>query len=118
MKADPPPGLTEDQLLTWKYERFIKDYLRCVASIDDNVGRLLKFLDDSGLSKNTVVIYTSDQGFFLGDHGWFDKRFFYEESIRMPFLIRWPGVIKPGGAADQNGAVKEMVLNVDFAPRF
>ncbi len=117
LKADPPPGLSEDQLLTWKYERFIKDYLRCVASIDDNVGRLMKFLDDSGLSKNTVVIYTSDQGFFLGDHGWFDKRFFYEESIRMPFLIRWPGVIRPGGAGGQNGAAKEMVLNVDFAPR-
>ena len=118
LKADPPPGLSEDELLKWKYERFIKDYLRCVASIDDNVGRLLKYLDDSGLSKNTVVIYTSDQGFFLGDHGWFDKRFFYEESIRMPFLIRWPGVIKPGSVGDAGGTVKEMVLNVDFAPTF
>jgi arylsulfatase A-like enzyme len=117
LKADPPPGLSEDELLKWKYERFIKDYLRCVASIDDNVGRLLKYLDDSGLAKNTVVIYTSDQGFFLGDHGWFDKRFFYEESIRMPFLIRWPGVIKPGSDG-KGGTVKEMVLNVDFAPTF
>ncbi len=112
LKTDPPPGLSEDELLKWKYERFIKDYLRCVASIDDNVGRLLKYLDESGLAKNTVVIYTSDQGFFLGDHGWFDKRFFYEESIRMPFLIRWPGMIKPGSV------IKEMVLNVDFAPTF
>ena len=112
LKMDPPPGLSGDALLKWKYQRFIKDYLRCVASIDDNVGRLLKYLDDTGLARNTVVIYTSDQGFFLGDHGWFDKRFIYEESIRMPFLIRWPGVIKPGTV------VKEMVLNVDFAPTF
>ena len=112
LKADPPPGLTGDALLKWKYQRFIKDYLRCVASIDDNVGRLLDFLDKTGLSRNTVVIYTSDQGFFLGDHGWFDKRFMYEQSIRMPFLIRWPGVIKPGSA---QGA---MALNIDFAPTF
>ena len=98
LKGDPPPGLSGDELLQWKYQRFIKDYLRCVASVDDNVGRLLDFLDREGLSKNTVVIYTSDQGFFLGDHGWFDKRFMYEQSIRMPFLIRWPGVVKPGTA--------------------
>jgi arylsulfatase A-like enzyme len=112
LKMDPPPGLSEDGLLKWKYQRFIKDYLRCVASIDDNVGRILKYLDDSGLAKNTIIIYSSDQGFFLGDHGWFDKRFIYEESIRMPFLVRWPGVIRPGTVA------KEMVLNVDFAPTF
>ncbi|MEI8374201.1 MAG: sulfatase [Planctomycetota bacterium] len=112
LKMDPPPGLSGDALLKWKYQRFIKDYLRCIASIDDNMGRLLKYLDDSGLSRNTVVIYTSDQGFFLGDHGWFDKRFIYEESIRMPFLVRWPGVIKPGSVE------KAMALNVDFAPTF
>jgi arylsulfatase A-like enzyme len=110
LKAVPPPGLRGDDLLKWKYQRFIKDYLRCVASIDDNVGRLLDFLDKEGLSKNTVVIYTSDQGFFLGDHGWFDKRFMYEQSIRMPFLIRWPGVIKAGSTQ------AAMALNIDFAP--
>ena len=112
LKAVPPPGLRGDDLLKWKYQRFIKDYLRCVASIDDNVGRLLDFLDKEGLSKNTVVIYTSDQGFFLGDHGWFDKRFMYEQSIHMPFLIRWPGVIRPGSTQSA------MALNVDFAPTF
>jgi arylsulfatase A-like enzyme len=112
LKVAPPPGLTGDALLHWKYERFIKDYLRCVASIDDNVGRLLDYLDRAGLRDNTVVIYTSDQGFFLGDHGWFDKRFMYEQSIRMPFLIRWPGVTKPGSVQPA------MALNVDFAPTF
>jgi arylsulfatase A-like enzyme len=96
----------------WKYERYIKDYLRCIASVDDNVGRLLDYLDKNGLAKNTIVIYTSDQGFFLGDHDWFDKRFMYEESLRMPFLIRYPERIKAG-------AVNEaMILNVDFAPTF
>ncbi|MFZ2642525.1 MAG: sulfatase/phosphatase domain-containing protein, partial [Verrucomicrobiia bacterium] len=90
--------------------RYIKDYLRCIASVDDNVGRLLDFLDREGLADNTIVIYTSDQGFYLGDHNWFDKRFMYEESLRMPFIIRWPGRIKPGTTNDK------MVLNVDFAP--
>jgi arylsulfatase A-like enzyme len=104
--------LMGDDLLRWKYQRYIKEYLRCVASIDDNIGRLLDTLDKEGLSSNTVVIYTSDQGFFLGDHGWFDKRFMYEESIRMPFLVRWPGVT--GAGATQSA----MALNVDFAPTF
>ncbi len=112
LKQDPPPGLSGEALKKWKYERFIKDYLRCIASVDDNVGRLLKYLDDEGLAKNTIVIYTSDQGFFLGDHDWFDKRFMYEESLRMPFLIRYPGVAKPH---TQNN---DMILNVDFAPTF
>ena len=74
----------------------MQDYLACVQSVDDNVGRLLDYLDKNGLADNTIVIYTSDQGFFLGDHGLFDKRFMYEESLRMPFLVRWPAVIKPG----------------------
>ena len=80
----------------------MKDYLRCIESVDDSVGKLLKYLDDSGLAKNTIVVYTSDQGFYLGEHGWFDKRFMYEESLRTPLLVRWPGVIKPGsvGRAD------------------
>lgn len=107
-----PQTLTGDALVKWKYQHYIKDYLRCIASIDDNVGRLLDFLDHEGLATNTVVIYTSDQGFFLGDHGWYDKRFMYEESIRMPFLVRWPGRIHPGGTQ------AAMALNVDFAPTF
>jgi len=112
LKQDPPAGLTGEALKKWKYERFIKDYLRCVASIDDNVGRLLKYLDDAGLAENTMVIYTSDQGFFLGDHDWFDKRFMYEESLRMPFVVRYPGKVKPRTQND------DMILNVDFAPTF
>ncbi|MHC1763336.1 MAG: sulfatase [Verrucomicrobiia bacterium] len=107
-----PRTLTGEALVKWKYQQYIKDYLRCIASIDDNVGRLLDYLDANGLSENTVVIYTSDQGFFLGDHGWYDKRFMYEESIRMPFLVRWPGVTRPGSL--QNA----MALNIDFAPTF
>lgn len=104
--------LTGEALKKWKYQRYIKDYLRCIASVDDNVGRLLDYLDASGLRDNTIVIYTSDQGFFLGDHNWYDKRFMYEESIRMPFLIRYPGHIKPRSVSDA------MILNVDFAPTF
>ncbi|MBI3849386.1 MAG: sulfatase [Verrucomicrobia bacterium] len=104
--------LTGDALKKWKYQRYIKDYLRCIASVDDNVGRLLDYLDKAGLKENTIVIYTSDQGFFLGDHNWFDKRFMYEESLRMPFLIRYPGKIKQGSVNDR------MILNVDFAPTF
>ena len=87
-------------------------YAAMVKSLDDSVGRVLDHLEASGLRSNTVVIYTSDQGFFLGDHGWFDKRFMYEESLRMPFLIRYPGQIKPGSVSER------MVLNTDFAPTF
>jgi arylsulfatase A-like enzyme len=112
LKAPVPAGLTPAQEKNWKYQRYIKDYLRCVASIDDNVGRMLDFLDAEGLAQDTVVIYTSDQGFFLGDHGWFDKRFMYEESLRMPFIMRYPREIGPGGVC------RDMVLNVDFAPLF
>lgn len=104
--------LTGTELKKWKYQKYIKDYLRCIASVDDNVGRLLDYLDQSGLAKNTIVIYTSDQGFYLGDHNWFDKRFMYEESLRMPFLIRYPGQIKPRTTSDA------MALNVDFASTF
>ncbi len=104
--------LTGDALNKFKYQRYMQDYLACVQSVDDNVGRLLDWLDQNGLSGNTVVIYTSDQGFFLGDHGLYDKRFMYEASVRMPFLIRWPGVIKPGTARD------ELVINTDFTPTF
>jgi arylsulfatase A-like enzyme len=112
LKQQPPAGLSDVALKKWKYERYIKDYLRCIASVDDNVGRLLDYLKAAGLAENTIVIYTSDQGFFLGDHDWFDKRFMYEESLRMPFLIRYPGKIKA------NSVNSDMILNVDFAPTF
>ena len=104
--------LTGEALTRWKYQRYMQDYLAVIQAVDDNIGRLLAYLDSSGLAKNTIVIYTSDQGFFLGEHGLFDKRFMYEESLRMPFLVRWPGVIKPGTHSDA------MALNVDFAPTF
>ncbi len=110
LKATVPPGLTLDEEISWRYQRYIKDYLRVVASIDDNVGRLLDRLDEDGLTDNTIVIYTSDQGFFLGDHGWFDKRLMYEESLNMPFLMRYPKEIAPGSTND------DVIVNVDFAP--
>ncbi|MFB3827044.1 MAG: sulfatase [Bryobacteraceae bacterium] len=112
VKRDIPQDLKGDALRKWAYQYYIKDYLRCIASVDDNVGRMLDFLDAEGLAKNTIVIYTSDQGFFLGDHGYFDKRFMYEESLRMPFLMRYPGHIKAGSVS------KDIVLNVDFAETF
>jgi len=105
-------NLQGKDLIRWKYQRYIKDYLRCIASVDDNVGRLLDYLDESGLAENTVVVYTADQGFYLGDHGWFDKRFMYEESLRMPLLVRYPKQIKPGSVNN------DIVLNLDFAPTF
>ncbi len=104
--------LTGDALTRWKYQRYMQDYLATVQSVDDSVGHLLDALDRLKLAQNTIVIYTSDQGFFLGDHGLFDKRFMYEESLRMPFLVRWPAAIKPGSRIDAMG------LNVDFAPTF
>jgi arylsulfatase A-like enzyme len=104
--------LTGNELTRWKYQRYMQDYLATVQSVDDNIGRVLAYLDDSGLARSTIVIYTSDQGFFLGDHGMYDKRFMYEESLRMPFVVRWPGVIRAGSTLDQ------IVLNVDFAPTF
>jgi arylsulfatase A-like enzyme len=110
LKQKPPEGLAPAALKKWQYQRYMRDYLACVESVDDNVGRLLDYLDKNGLADNTIVVYTSDQGFFLGDHDWFDKRFMYEESLRMPFLARWPGIIKPGAVNDG------MILNVDFAP--
>ena len=96
----------------WNYQRYIKNYLRCVKAVDENVGRMLKFLDESGLEENTVVIYSSDQGFWLGEHGWFDKRWMYEESLHTPLLVRWPGVTKPGSINDA------LVSNLDFAETF
>jgi arylsulfatase A-like enzyme len=90
----------------------MQDYLACIQSIDDNVGRLMDWLDKNGLSQNTIVIYTSDQGFFLGDHGLYDKRFMYEASVKMPFIVRWSGVTKPGSVQDL------MAINPDFTSTF
>lgn len=112
LKVDPPEGLSDAERARWNYQRYMKDYLRCIASVDDNVGRLLDYLDEQGLAEDTLVIYTSDQGFFLGDHGWYDKRFMYEESLRMPMLVRYPRLIEAGSGCD------EMVVNVDFAQTF
>ena len=105
-------GLEGKDLVRWKYQRYMKDYLRCIRSVDDNIGRVLKYLDDSGLADNTVVIYSSDQGFYLGEHGWFDKRFMYEESFRAPLMARWPGRIKPGSSNS------DLVQNLAFAQTF
>lgn len=107
--ADPFEG---DDLVRWKYNEYLKDYLRTIASVDDNVGRVLDYLDESGLADNTLVVYTSDQGFYLGEHGWFDKRWIYEESLRTPLLMRWPGRIEAGRAT------AALAANLDLAPTF
>ena len=104
--------LTGKELSIWKYNRYIKDYLRCIRSVDDGVGELLDYLDKEGLAENTIVVYTSDQGFYLGEHGWFDKRFMYKESFRTPLLVRYPKEIKPKTKIDK------LVQNIDFAPTF
>jgi arylsulfatase A-like enzyme len=106
----PDDTLQGEALKYWKYQTYIKDYLRCVAGVDRAIGRVLDYLEETGLSENTLVVYTSDQGFYLGEHGWFDKRWMYEESFKMPFVISCPGVIEPGTVSDQ------MAMNVDFAP--
>ena len=101
-----------DERARWMYQRYLHDYLATVQSVDNNIGRVLDYLEDHGLSDNTIVIYTSDQGFYLGEHGWFDKRFMYEESMSTPLLMRYPGVIEPGTKSDR------LVQNLDFAPTF
>jgi arylsulfatase A-like enzyme len=101
-----------DERTRWFYQLYLQDYLACVASVDESVGRLLDYLDESGLADNTIVIYCSDQGFYLGEHGWFDKRFMYEESLRTPLVLRWPGVVQPGRVEER------IVSNVDFAETF
>ena len=103
-------NLTGRELTEWKFQRYLKDYLRCVASVDENVGRVLDYLDEHGLTENTIVVYTSDQGFYLGEHGWSDKRFMYEESLAMPLVIRYPAEISGAQISDH------IVLNLDFAP--
>jgi arylsulfatase A-like enzyme len=105
-------GMPRSELRSYVYQKFIRQYLRTAQAVDDNVGRLLDVLDQRGLADDTVVIYTSDQGVFIGEHGYFDKRFMYEESLRMPFLVRYPREIRPGTVVD------ELVENTDFAPLF
>ena len=136
LKLAPPPGLDEEQLTTWKaaydprnaafradpptgdertrwnYQRYTKDYMRCILGVDRQVGRVLEALERLELSDDTLVIYTSDQGFYLGEHGWYDKRWMYEESLRFPLIARWPGVIEPGTESE------ELVANLDFAATF
>jgi arylsulfatase A-like enzyme len=107
-----PKDLPRDELRKWAYQRFIKRYLACVAAVDENVGRLLDYLDKEGLAENTLVIYTSDQGFFIGEHGFFDKRLMYEPCLTTPLIVRYPGHTKPGSVND------DMVLNIDHAPTF
>lgn len=136
MKLVPPASLTPEQrkawdayyqprneafrqanpqgrdLVRWRYNRYLHDYLGCVVSVDEGVGRLLDYLRQTGLDRDTIVVYASDQGFFLGEHGWFDKRWIFEESLRTPLLIRWPGVVRPGSVN------KDIVSNLDLAETF
>ncbi|NQZ60065.1 MAG: sulfatase, partial [Lentisphaeraceae bacterium] len=104
--------LTGKALVKWKYQQYMKDFMRCTKAVDENVGRVLAYLKESGLDKNTIVMYSSDQGFYMGEHGWFDKRLMYEESYRTPFLVKWPGTVKAGSVN------KDLVQNIDFAPTF
>ena len=105
-------SLTGKELVVWKYQTYLRDYLSVIHSVDENVGRLLKYLDEHGLAENTIVVYASDQGFYMGEHGWFDKRFMYEESMRTPLVIRYPREIQAGSVSS------EMVQNIDYAPTF
>ena len=105
-------NLSHRDIVRWKYRRYMRNYLSTVKAVDESVGRMLEYLDQHGLADNTIVIYSSDQGFFLGEHGWYDKRWMFEESFRMPFMIRWPEVITPGSKPD------ELIQNIDYAPTF
>lgn len=105
-------NLQGQELTRWKYQEYMKDYLRCIKAVDDSVGRYLDYLKQQGLEENTIVIYAADQGFYNGEHGWFDKRWIYEESLRMPLIVRWPGVIKPGTR------FLPLVQNIDYAATF
>ena len=109
-KAFREANLNGKDLVRWRYNRYLHDYLGCIKSVDEAVGKLLKTLDDEGLAQNTIVIYAADQGFYLGEHGWFDKRWIFEESLRTPCLVRWPGVAKPGRTSEALTSV------IDFAP--
>jgi arylsulfatase A-like enzyme len=104
------PNMSDEDLMRWRYQRYMQDYLACIAAVDEGVGQVLDYLEENGLADNTIVVYTSDQGFYLGEHGWFDKRFIYNESFKTPLLIKWPGQIEAGSVNTQ------MVQNIDFAP--
>ena len=101
-----------DDLVRWKFQRYAKNYLRCVKGVDESVGTLMQTLKELGVDENTIVIYSSDQGFYIGDHGWFDKRWMYEESLKMPLIVKWPGVTEPGSKSEQ------MVQNLDYGETF
>ncbi|MDP1815537.1 MAG: sulfatase [Leadbetterella sp.] len=106
------PTMTDKEKMQWRYQRYMQDYLGSIAAVDDGVGQVLDFLKKNNLDENTIVVYTSDQGFYLGEHGWFDKRFIFDESFKTPLLVKWPGVIKAGSKNSQ------MVQNLDFAQTF
>ena len=111
-KAFHEAKLSGKELVRWKFQRYAKNYLRCVKGVDESVDRLQKELKKLGLDKNTIVIYSSDQGFYIGDHGWYDKRWMYEESLKMPFIVKWPGVVKAGSRNT------DLVQNLDYAQTF
>ena len=111
-KAFHKAKLKGKDLVRWKFQRYAKNYLRCVKGVDESIGRLQDTLKELGLAENTVVIYSSDQGFYIGDHGWYDKRWMYEESLMMPFIVKWPGVTKPGSRN------KKLIQNLDYAETF
>ncbi|HUS87308.1 MAG TPA: sulfatase [Bacteroidales bacterium] len=106
------PGMSEEDLMRFKYQRYMQDYLACCAAVDENIGRLLDWLEEEDLDNNTIIVYTSDQGFYLGEHGWFDKRFMYRESLGTPLIIKWPGKVDPGSRN------RDLVQNLDFAQTF
>ena len=106
------PSMTEQDKMRWKFQRYMQDYLGTLRSVDENVGRLLDYLEANNLMENTIIVYTSDQGFYLGEHGWFDKRFIYDESFKTPLMVSWPSQIKPGQKSDA------LVQNLDFAQTF
>ncbi len=111
-KAFHDANLTGDDLVRWKFQRYAKNYLRCVKGVDESVEKLMGTLDELGIADNTIVIYSSDQGFYIGDHGWYDKRWMYDESLKMPFVIKWPGVIEPGSRS------QHLIQNLDYASTF
>jgi arylsulfatase A-like enzyme len=101
--------------MQWRYQRYMQDYLGCIASVDEGVGKVLDFLKENGLDENTIVVYTSDQGFYLGEHGWFDKRFIFDESFKTPLIVKWPGIIKAGSKNSQ--MVQNLILRRLFLKR-
>ena len=111
-KAFHEANLSGDDLVRWKFQRYAKNYLRCVKGVDESVGRIMHTLEQEGLAENTVVVYCSDQGFYVGDHGWYDKRWMYDESMKMPFVIKWPEVVQPGSVDEH------LIQNIDYAATF